>query len=107
MDPEKKGLGEYAELIAKKMDSSAVCISLFTDDYKKGADSLLQFAIALMMDKPILLLVKKGTVIPKKVQQVADRIEFFETPDDLYGATKRLFDGFLNEGGMDPWEVSK
>ena len=88
-------LPEYVEHVAKKMEQSAVCLSLFTDNYKEGTESLLQFAVAMMLDKPIYLLVKRGTKIPKHVMKVAEKIEFFDegNPDSLAEATKRLFRG--------------
>ena len=85
---------EYVEHIAKGMRQSAVCLTLFTENYKTGTESLLQFALAMMLDKPILLLVKRGTTIPQNVRKVAQRIEFFDegNPDSLADASKRLLD---------------
>ena len=94
-------LPEYTEHLVKKMSESAVCVSLFTDNYKEGTESLLQFAVAMMLDKPIYLLVPRGTAIPRNVQKVAQGMEYFDlgNPDSLADATKRLL--HLTDGGRD------
>jgi hypothetical protein len=81
VDEITQDLIEYTEKIAQKMGQSAVCLSLFTDNYKKSPESLLQFAVAIMQDKPIYLLVRQGTEIPEKVRRVADGIEYFDSLD--------------------------
>ena len=91
LDSIRPELEKFVEGTAKQMGDSAMCLSLFTEDYKKGIDSMLQFSIAIMLDKPLFLLVKKGTVIPPKVQKIADGIEFFEdTPVDIDRAARKL-----------------
>ncbi len=81
---------EYVEDLVSKMGSSAFVLSLFTEDYKEGIDSLLQFALALMLDKPLYLLVKAGTAIPEKVRRVADGIEYFGPDRALEDAAHAL-----------------
>lgn len=74
------------------MGQSAFCLNIFTDDYKKGIDSLLQFAVAIMLDKPIFLLVPHGVAIPEKVKLMADGIEYFEmgNKESTHDATMKL-----------------
>lgn len=83
---------EYVKQIAEGMSKSAVCLSLFTENYKHGTDSLLQFALAMMLDKPIFLLVPEGVGIPNNVRKVAEGIEFYKEGDmkSMHDATKRL-----------------
>src|SRR3974390_3672302 len=81
LDPMRKQLVAFAEQTAERMGESAVVISLFTDDYKEGIDSLLQFSIALMLDKPLFFIAPEGTKIPEKVKLVADGIEVYNKDD--------------------------
>lgn len=91
MNPkEKEQLGKYVEKAAEILGQSHVFLTVFTDHYKESADALLQFAIAVMLDKPIYLLVKEGTDIPAKVRCLADGLEFFRDQSDVYAATQRL-----------------
>lgn len=90
LDGIRQDLEIYVEKTAASMGESAICLSMFTDNYKKGIDSMLQFAIALMLDKPLYLLVREGTTIPAKVRQIADGIEFYKDELDAIEASKRL-----------------
>ena len=80
-DQDRKSLVDYVERTAKALKESAVCLSLFTDDYNKGIDAIIQFGLALMLDKPIYLIVAEGTEIPEKVKRVADGIRYFKKDD--------------------------
>ena len=93
LDPIRTELEKYVSETADKMGDSAICLSLFTDNYKKGIDSLLQFAISIMLNKPLFLLVKRGTVVPEKVKLLADEIEYYDEHDraSFEAATKKLF----------------
>lgn len=87
-----KDLREYTVRTADKMGESAMCLTLFTDEYKKDVGALIQFALAIMMDKPIYLNVKKGTRLPEKVRRVADGIEYFSDTADAMASTTRLLE---------------
>jgi single-stranded DNA-specific DHH superfamily exonuclease len=92
LDPIRKDLIKFAEQTAERMGESAVVISIFTNNYKEGIDSLLQFSIALMLDKPLFFIAPEGTKIPEKVRKVADGIEFYKKDDmtSAQEATTRL-----------------
>lgn len=92
LDPIRPDLEKYVNGVTRQMGESAIVLSLFTDDYKKGLDAMIQFSLAIMLDKPIFLLVKKGTVVPDKVKKLADGIEFFDEHDKVSfeKATRRL-----------------
>jgi hypothetical protein len=78
---------------AQRMGSSAICLNIFTKDYASGMDSLLQFALAIMLDKPIYLLAEEGVVVPEHVKRIASAIEFYKPDDDgesMKAATLRL-----------------
>lgn len=63
-----------------------------TDSFEKDPVCLIQFAMAMLMDKPLLLLVPVGRVVPTRVIKVATKICYYdhESPDSLKKATKEL-----------------
>lgn len=73
----------------KKIAKSDVFCSIFTNDYMKDPQCALELGISLLMDKPIVLVVKEGTSIPKRLKQIAECIEFFKGADDIGLATER------------------
>jgi hypothetical protein len=85
---------------AQKMGSSAMCLMLFTEDYARGMDFLLQFALAVVMDKPIYLLVEEGVKVPEHVKRVASAIEFYKPNDhqSMNAATTRLLAAATGKG---------
>jgi hypothetical protein len=92
LDPIRGDLEKHVEETARKMGDSAICVSIFTKDYKRGIDSLLQFAIAVMLDKPPYLAVPDGVEIPQHVLKIASSIERYQEGDmkSFEAATTRL-----------------
>ena len=92
IDPQRTEIVRYAQTTAERMGQSAFVLQLFTDNFAKGIDSLVQFAVAVMLDKPVFILAPEGTRIPEKVKRMADGIEFY-VPDSqasMREATNRL-----------------
>jgi len=85
-------LERFVEHTAEGMRESAIVMTLFSEKYKKGLDSLIQFSLAVMMDKPIFLLVPEGVEVPERLRRIADGIEFFRLEDkaSLHEASRRL-----------------
>jgi hypothetical protein len=81
LDPIRPELEKWIEGTAQKMGDSAICLSIFTKDYKKGIDSLLQFAVAVMLDKPIYLLAPDNVTIPEHIKKIASSIEVYKEGD--------------------------
>jgi hypothetical protein len=92
LDAIRKDIEPWIENMARGMDESAICFTIFTKDYAKGIDSLLQFAVSIMLDKPIFLLVPMGVHVPELVKKVAVAIEFYETDNraSMEAATMKL-----------------
>jgi hypothetical protein len=92
LDHIRPQLETWIERTAQKMGDSAICLSIFTQDYKKGIDSLLQFAVAIMLDKPIYLLAPDNIKIPEHVKKIASSIEVYKDGDDksFRAASERL-----------------
>jgi hypothetical protein len=54
---------------------------------------LLQIAASMFMDKPIILMLPRGLLIPRRVKRVADHIIWVDVTDpDRGAALKRAFD---------------
>lgn len=79
---EKDEMVLWAERTAKKIDESAMFMQLFkpsdSGDLINEPDYILQIGFAIMMDKPIAVIAGYGDEIPKKLEEVADVIEFFD-----------------------------
>lgn len=74
----------------EKILNSEIYLSLFTKNFKEDPQCLLELGIAIMLDKPITLLVKDGASVPENLKKICVAIEYFKGPDDLDAATKRL-----------------
>jgi hypothetical protein len=66
---------EWLEKVAKdsysKIESTTVFVSILSPESASDPACLLQIGCAVMMDKPILLLVLDGTEIPKHLEKIA------------------------------------
>lgn len=71
---------------------SSVFLAILSDDYERDALAVLQLGLAVLMDKPIYLLVPKGTELKANVKRLAIDIEYFdrEKPGSVEAATERL-----------------
>ena len=82
------------------INGSQAFLSLFN---KKMADDpipAMQLGIAILLEKPIYLLVKNGEEIPDKMRKIADRIEYYESEEDLEQAINNLFKEANNGKGQ-------
>ena len=73
-----------------KLQDSAVFLGIMTTNFEKDALAVLQFGLAVLIDKPIYLVVKKGTYLPENVKRLARGIEEYIGPDDIGPTTKKL-----------------
>jgi len=72
---------QVAKSSGKRIEESHIYMSLVTDGYKEDPKCALELGIALLLDKPIALMVCKGTQVPENLKKVAKAIEYFD-PDD-------------------------
>lgn len=72
---QRQVLGEAAARNAEGIQNSAFFLAIFSGNYATDAVCLLQLALAIVMDKPIVLIVPLGIPIPAKLRQIADAIE--------------------------------
>ena len=73
-----------------KVQGSNVFLALFTAAYQRDPQALMQLGMAVVLDKPLLLLVDGDTPIPENVRRLARAIEVYQSLDDLGLATERL-----------------
>lgn len=80
----EKWLGDASERNAEMIKDSGAFLSIFTENYKEGALPLLQLGIAIMMDKPIILIIPKehwGIKIPIHLEKIATLIKRVDFDD--------------------------
>ena len=65
---------------AMRIDSSAVYLGIYTTNYAKDPVCLIQLSLAILMDKPIYMIIQKGVKTPKKLIRMLDGYEFYD-PD--------------------------
>ena len=81
---------EIIDDLFEKVGSSAIGITLYTDSYKDDPKALMELAELIVLDKPIYLLVKRGSIIPEKLRAISDSVIFYDDGDDMQGATESL-----------------
>lgn len=88
----KRWFREVSEKSGKRIEESDAFVSIFTTNYEQNPQCALELGIAIMLDKPIYLLVEKGTPIPSNLKKVANGIEFCDRddPDGIRKASNRL-----------------
>ena len=69
---------EWAVKATRGLADSDVFMSLLSPDIENDPVPVIQIGYALLLDKPITLLVPEGMTIPENLKKVAVAIEFFE-----------------------------
>lgn len=88
----KRWLQRVAEGSGKRIEQSNVFLSIVTASYQREPQCALELGIAVMLDKPIYLIVPKGTKVSENLRRLARGLEFFDPddPEDMHRAAKRL-----------------
>lgn len=71
--------GSYQKII----DSNFFIGLLTHEDAMKAPEVLLQFGIAVLHDKPIIVVAEKGVSVSKNLQKIATEITYYETEEDI------------------------
>lgn len=78
---------DYQEFVAKEVENiskSDVFVSLVTENYLKGdCKCALEIGLAILLNKPIRLLVKEGTCVPDNLKKVAEKIAYYKSEEDI------------------------
>ena len=88
----------------KLIIESAVFLSIYTNNWLEDPECLMQFALAVLFDKPLFFLIEKGTKISKHLIRILEGYEFFEpgNNESLKQAQTKLFEKiskFLKKNG--------
>jgi len=91
---DKKYLTNIIKRNIGPMKESRVFLSLFSEDMKKEPIPILQLGMAVLMDKPIALMVKRGAKVPKHIIKIATAIEYLEddSPQSIQKVTSSLME---------------
>ncbi len=86
----------------KKIEESEGFLSLLTTSYKESPQCALELGIAVILDKPILLLVPDDVEIPNNLLKIAKGVQRFKTDDmeDMKRATNELMKDLPNQEGI-------
>ena len=84
-------MNDFVKKEIAKIESSDVFVSLVTPEYLgDNWQCALEIGIAILLNKPIRLLVKEGTKIPNSLERLAEKIEYFKSEEDIGIVGKRL-----------------
>lgn len=91
---EKKWLVDAMKRNLDGMNQSSVFVGLFSGNMEKDAMGCLQFGLAMLLDKPINLIVLDGVSVPHNLKKVAVCIEYVKRsePEELKAATTRILE---------------
>lgn len=87
-----KWLKNAVESSAEPMEKSAMFISIATKSYLKSPLCALQLGMAILMDKPIVLIVDKNEKMPEalvKIAKIIERVDF-DNKADMSRAMKSI-----------------
>lgn len=72
---------EYITKSCKGVKESSHFLSLFTDNYEKEPYCIIQMGYAVLLDKPIYLIVQEGRKIPENLKRLAKKIVYCDISD--------------------------
>ncbi len=89
-DDERKRMKNTAE----KIHSSGIFMGLVTENFMDSGEVAMQMGFAILMDKPIGLLVLKNAKVPEHLKKIAYHIEYVDPDekDSMISASRRLLD---------------
>ncbi len=77
---------------AEKISKASVFVSVVSANYLESPYCAMQLGLAILLNKPIRLLVKEGIVLPENLVKVAEKVEYFMAADDIGLASDRLLE---------------
>lgn len=88
----RQHLQDVVENSGRKIDGSAAFVSIFTAHFSESPQATLEFGIAVLLGKPIYLLLAKGTPVNENVRRLARGIEEYDPldPKTIESASLRL-----------------
>lgn len=71
-----KGIDELNDRVTKGVRNSHVYCALFSPSFKESPLCALQLGLAILLDKPIALIVYPDAVVPEHLKKIAVAIEY-------------------------------
>ena len=71
---EKEWFDDQMKVVNEGIKDSAVYAGIVTGNFLKSPECMLQLGAAILMEKPIVLMVMDGAEIPAKLRAIADKI---------------------------------
>lgn len=90
MDEVKAFARKVVEHSRPPMENSENFCAIVTENYLSDPQCATQMGMAIFMDKPIVLMVRIGTKIPKNLEKIAAGIVYFHDKSDIKNAQLRL-----------------
>jgi len=84
----ERELSEAVKRNREKIEQSRIFVSMLSANYHKEPLPVLQLGLAILLDKPIMVVAPNGTPIPETLRKVAHSIDFFDR--DAPGAMEQL-----------------
>src|SRR5262245_21881533 len=83
---------EFTEKSAERIGGATALICPWEKSLHKNVAGVIQLALAVLLDKPLYLLIPRGVPIGAKLKALADGIEYFDLGDlnSQIDAGKRL-----------------
>jgi hypothetical protein len=95
-------LVDATEKSKREISSSTIYLSLFTESFTKDPVCLIQLALAVILNKPIMILVADGIKVPKNIVRLAYAIDTCDpkVPGSVEAAAERMratFDAIIKK----------
>ncbi len=78
------------EASGEKIEKSGIFLSLLTKNYKKDPLCALQLGIAIILGKPLALIVVDGEPVPETLRRLAFAVEECNDPADVKTAAANI-----------------
>lgn len=86
MSTDDKSFNEALEAQIEAISGSAVFCSLYSEgmaDFRRDPGPAIQLAIAILLDKPIVVACLAGRMPPRKLVEIADEVIYADTIEEL------------------------
>lgn len=89
-DSMNEWMKKVIEASSKKISERELFCSILSPNYIENPQCALELGLAILMDKPIVILAQENQNIPTILKKVAFAIETYKGPDDMQQAMDRL-----------------
>lgn len=96
---------DYERAVARlfeKVKGSGAFLAIVSRAMAGDGQACMEIGMAVVLDKPLYLLVKAGTPLPDNLRRMARGVEEFASTEDLEFATNRLMARAVADGFLEP-----